>query len=701
MKKILAAGLMCFCGVALAAPTITLREVASGFSAPLEAVPANDGSGRLFVVQQGGLIRILEPGSSTPGATFADLSASISSGGERGLLGLAFHPNYAANGAFYVYYTNPAGNLVVARMLRLGTSAADPTSRVELLEIPHPSQANHNGGKLVFGPDGYLYIGAGDGGGGGDPFHTGQNLNEGRGKILRIAVDGGTGYTIPPTNPFAASVCAPVTEFCREVFHYGVRNPWRFSFDRATGEFFLGDVGQGAFEEVDYLTAGHAGGVNFGWGIFEGNACFNDNYFGSPGACNGLANHTRPVITYAHDSAGGISISGGYVYRGKRSAALRGYYIYGDYGSRRIWGVKPNGTGTWTTAELIVPPSTLGNIPAFAQDERGELYAIDISNGKLWAIDGPAPAFDVRMDLNGDAKSDILMRNSATGDVYRMLMDGRSVRRGNFVYREPDLAWKIVAEGDLDGDGVSDLVWSHPPTSALFFQPFNAQGFSNGGKRVNNSFAGDSTYGPALDLAGNGRYELVRRTAAGDVSMIAWDGATLGARPVFYSEGNFAWTIVAAGDFAGTGRRNQILWRNSTTGEVYLQTVGAPALNGVSSASGAIIYREPNTAWKIVGAGDFDGDGKSDILWRNDSTGQVWMMLMNGEAIASQQQVYVEPNLAWKIVAVGDYDGDGKSDILWRNDATGELWMLQMNGFALASQGHVYTEPDTNWKIVP
>ena len=394
--------LVLFCVVAAAAqaaPSVTLRQVATGLSSPVEIVNAHDGSNRLFVLEQGGRIRIIAGGvlSATP---FLDLTGSglILSGGERGLLGLAFHPQYAQNGAFYVYYTRTGdGALTIARYLRdpANANAALPASGAVILTIPHPVNDNHNGGHIAFGPDGFLYAGIGDGGSGGDPLRNGQNRAQLLGKLLRIAVDGGTGYTIPASNPYAQSSCAAGT--CPEIWAYGLRNPWKFSFDRSTGDLIIGDVGQGAWEEVDFQAAGAAGGTNYGWGIFEGNACFNDNYFGSPGACAGLANHTHPVITYDHGSLGGIAITGGYRYRGANSPALRGYYVYGDYGSRRVWAASRDAGGAWTTVEAA-PASVnaaVGAISSFGEDEAGELYLADINNGKVFAVDGPPLALAV------------------------------------------------------------------------------------------------------------------------------------------------------------------------------------------------------------------------------------------------------------------------------------------------------------------
>ncbi|MBL8519184.1 MAG: PQQ-dependent sugar dehydrogenase [Betaproteobacteria bacterium] len=397
-----------------AVPVVSLRQVVTGLSAPVEVVNAGDGSNRLFIVEQLGRIRIVENGVllATP---FLDIQGIgiVATGGELGLLGLAFHPDYANNGAFYIYYTRqPDRKLVLARVLRNSTNAnlANAASRTEVLVIDRPpAQANHNGGHLAFGPDGYLYMGTGDGGGGGDPQRTGLNLAVQLGKLLRISVDGGTGYSIPPSNPYAAQTCATA---CPEIWAYGLRNPWKFSFDRVTGDLFIGDVGQGSREEVNWLPRGTPGPVNFGWGAFEGELCYNNNYFGPAGACAAQTNHRLPIITYDHGASGGVSITGGYRYRGTRHAELEGHYLYGDYGSRRIWAARRNANDTWATELLIDQANSVTALSSFGEDEAGEMYVLDYGNGRLMALDGPPLAVNAaasRMSHAGAGSFDLTL----------------------------------------------------------------------------------------------------------------------------------------------------------------------------------------------------------------------------------------------------------------------------------------------------
>lgn len=347
---------------------LTFTRVAGGFVQPVAVTHAGDGSGRLFVAEQGGTVRIVRNGV-VAAAPFLDISALVTpTGGEQGLLGLAFPPGFAARGSFYVNYTDRTGvgNTVVAR-IGLGASpdAADPASRTTLLGIVQPF-ANHNGGQLAFGPDGMLYIGSGDGGSGGDPQGNGQNTASLLGKILRIDVlSGTTPYAVPAGNPFGS-----------EVWGYGLRNPWRFSFDRLTGDLYIADVGQNLVEEIDFQAAGTGAGANYGWNVMEGSDCFN----GGPCSSAGL---TLPVAEYRHGS-GDCAVTGGYVYRGS-AAALQGTYLYGDFCSGRIWGLRRSGTA-WTSTLLA---DTTFAVATFGEDEAGELYLADYATGDLYRIGAP------------------------------------------------------------------------------------------------------------------------------------------------------------------------------------------------------------------------------------------------------------------------------------------------------------------------
>lgn len=360
---------------------LRLVKVAGGFSQPTCINHAGDGSGRLFVVEQAGRIRIVRNGV-VAAAPFLDIASRLSCCGERGLLSVAFPPDYADTGRFYVYYTNPSGDIVVARYL-VGVSpdAADPASETVLLTIAHRDYPNHNGGQLAFGPDGFLYFGTGDGGSGGDPLGNGQNTRALLGKLLRIDVSGPGPYAVPPSNPFASA-----SGFRPEIWAYGLRNPWRFSFDRLTGDLYIGDVGQNLYEEVDFQPAGDKGGQNYGWNIMEGFHCYS-------ALCN-QSRLTPPVAEYDH-SAGDCSVTGGFVYRGARFPLLQGTYFYGDACSGRIRGLTRSG-GAWQDSVKL--QSGL-SITAFGQDEAGELYLADYARGDIYMF-GDRPSFAAAAVVN-------------------------------------------------------------------------------------------------------------------------------------------------------------------------------------------------------------------------------------------------------------------------------------------------------------
>lgn len=342
----------------VAADAFGIQPVVAGLAQPVAISHANDGSGRLFIVQQPGRI-VVYTGSQVLAAPFLDIQSLVSCCGEQGLLGLAFHPRYRENGFFYVYYADTAGSIVVARYrVSDDPNVADPGSAAILLTIPHPFYANHNGGQLQFGPDGYLYIGVGDGGAAGDPFNNAQNLQTLLGKILRIDVDSLFPYAVPATNPFAGRDDAR-----GEIWALGLRNPWRFSFDSGNGDLFIADVGQNNWEEVNHERAMGSGGANYGWRLMEGGHCYDP-----PSDCN-TGNLTLPILEYGHSL--GCSVTGGYVYRGTLVTDLFGVYLYADFCSGRIWGASMDPGGAWATNELV---NTGLNISTFGVDQSGEVY---------------------------------------------------------------------------------------------------------------------------------------------------------------------------------------------------------------------------------------------------------------------------------------------------------------------------------------
>jgi glucose/arabinose dehydrogenase len=363
-------------------------------SAPVHLTHAGDGSGRLFIVEQSGRIRIYQSGDllPTPFLNISDrvLSPSNGGGGEEGLLSVAFPPNYTGKGYFYVYYTSLNGNNQISRFHISGANQANANSEELILSLNHPTQNNHNGGQLAFGPDGYLYIGTGDGGGAGDPPNNAQNPNTLLGKILRIDVEPGQppaitqahrsylplmlqggpsplAYRIPSDNPFVGQ-----SGYRQEIWALGLRNPWRFSFDRLNDDLYIADVGQSAWEEVNHQPGSSNGGENYGWRIMEGKHCYNSQ------SCN-QSGLTLPVWEYSH--ADGCSITGGFVYRGSTYPALQGIYFFADYCSGKIWGLVKE-TGIWQSSLLLDSPY---NISSFGEDEAGELYVVD-RDGNIYRV---------------------------------------------------------------------------------------------------------------------------------------------------------------------------------------------------------------------------------------------------------------------------------------------------------------------------
>ena len=415
-----AAALACLATTIVTAQTVTLVPVASGLDQPVYVTHAGDGSGRLFIVEQTGSIRVFD-GAQLLGTPFLDISSLVSCCGERGLLSVAFHPDYESNGQFYVDYTDIAGDTVVTRYAVSpgNPNVADPASAFTVLTVDQDFPT-HNGGQLQFSPnDGYLYISVGDGGSAGDPNDRGQSLDTLLGKILRIDVDSGVHYGIPPDNPYVG------IDGLDEIWANGLRNPWRFSFDRATGDMFIGDVGQNSFEEVDFQPAESAGCENYGWRLMEASSCFNppsNCSLGLPSGCNPVGELVLPILEYAHENNPCDAVTGGYRYRGTDVPALDGLYVFGDYCRGTIWAAEE------FVHEYLGPPLVLGEPPppgppaitewisevlvdsllgvsSFGEDEDGELYVVDIGGtvsriAPVVALSPPSGRYSVTQDLD-------------------------------------------------------------------------------------------------------------------------------------------------------------------------------------------------------------------------------------------------------------------------------------------------------------
>jgi glucose/arabinose dehydrogenase len=372
---LLASALVLLLATLLARPAAAQRlaPVADGFTQPVGIVAAGDGSGRLFVVEQRGTVAALAPDGTV--TRWLDLQARTRAQGERGLLGLAFHPGFAANGRVFVHYTDRNGRTTLSELAAdPAAERVDPASEVVLLTLDQP-YGNHNGGQIAFGPDGHLYLALGDGGSGGDPLNAGQDLGTWLGAILRLDVDaGGPGEVrVPADNPFVGVAGARP-----EIWAYGLRNPWRFHFDARSGDLWIADVGQNAVEEVNFQRADSAGGENYGWRVVEGDRCFDP-----PQGCD-LGAFVAPVITYTHASGWGRSITGGVVPYGAAAPSLRGRYLFGDFVSGRVFVADGSPEAGFTASELL--RAGFG-IATFGLDEALDAYLADYGGGVLYRFE--------------------------------------------------------------------------------------------------------------------------------------------------------------------------------------------------------------------------------------------------------------------------------------------------------------------------
>lgn len=674
--------------------------VSTGLSSPVYVTNAHDGSNRLFIVEQNGIIKVLQPGQTTPTVFLNITSKVVQNGGERGLLGLAFHPQYASNGRFFVYYTRSsnAENAVAEYHVSATNPNVADTAEIIHISIAQPF-SNHNGGMIEFGPDGYLYIGKGDGGDGNDPGARAQNTDILLGKILRIDINtpnGSVPYSSPSSNPFFGA-----TPGRDEIYAYGLRNPWRFSFDRSTGQLVVADVGQGAWEEIDIVT----NGGNYGWRVFEGNHCTNLD----PTLCNTPSNYIFPIAEYGH-TGGRCSITGGYVYRGNISTFPAGTYIYGDYCSGEILSL------TGTTQSLVIDLST--TIPSFGQDEAGEIYVISggavsrlvntsatctyslsptnpsiratggtgtivvttpvnctwtaQSNSSFITITGgssgtgtgavtytvsPNPgalrtgtltiagqtitltqsAKENIFDFDGDAKTDLAVWRTGTSAQWLVINSSTGTLNTTTLGTTND----VPVPGDYDGDWKTDLAVWRPSTGVWFIRN------STTGTTINQTWGINGDIPVPADYDGDGKTDIavwrpstgvwfIRNSATGTTTAVGW--GVNGDVPV-------------PGDFDGDGKADIAAWRGSA-GAWYI----------INSSNSSVT----TFGWGISGdmpvVGNYDGDGKADIaVWR-PSTG-VWYIVNSSNSSTTITGWGVNTD----VPVPGDYNGDGKTDIaVWR-----------------------------------
>jgi glucose/arabinose dehydrogenase len=625
---------------------IRLQPFVSGLSLPVGMVQDPVNSSVQFVVEQAGRIRVIQDGVVLS-PDFLDISGLVGCCGERGLLGLAFPPNAAATRRFYVNYTNQAGHTVIARYKRSVANAliADASTRFDLLWasignlpfIPHePAYGNHNGGDLAFGPDGYLYIGMGDGGSGNDPNHRAQSPNTLLGKMLRIDVSVSdshpNGYQVPVDNPFLDG--NPIVAL-PEIWDFGMRNPWRFSFDTGnggTGALIIADVGQGTREEIDYEPAG-AGGRNYGWRVREGTTF---NVTSLPPAFTPLRD---PIHDY--DRSVGFVVTGGYTYRGDAlSQNFRGRYFFADFGSARLWSLGLNVnpvTGEASMADLLEHtsevggPAAIGNVSSFGRDARGELYLVQYS-GSIVKLAGPPIRLVLPGDFNGDGNPDLLTQRQE-GVTHYALNGGSAFDQVQTVFGGSTL-WQIVGWGHFNGDTQPDLVWQ-------------------------------STVG----------------------SVVVWlmSGSSMSQAQTIFS-GQTGWRVAAVADINHSGS-SDLVWQHPTGATVVWFMQGATLAGSQSLVA--------STAWRVVATGDFDANGEADLVWQHP-TGSVLVWFMQAATFSSSASTFSGGSV-WRVISAGDVDDDGRADLVWYGPE-GHIvaWLMQGASFA---QFRYIKPAQTGWRL--
>ncbi len=665
------------------------------FANPVFVTATPDTTGRLFVVEQNGRILIVNNAQVLP-SPFLDIASKVSTGGERGLLGLAFHPQFSSNGRFFVNYTRvPDGATVIAEYhVSLNPNSAAPDERIFLV-VPQP-YGNHNGGMLAFGHDQLLYIGMGDGGSAGDPENRAQNRDELLGKVLRIDVDHDLPYSIPADNPF---VGLPGKS---EIFALGVRNPWRFSFDRDTGDLWGGDVGQNAWEEIDVITKGK----NYGWRLLEGAHCFNPMT-----NCHTVPNLVAPVLEYAHEE-GRCSVTGGYVYRGSQVSFLQGTYVFGDFCSGEIWGYQNGKT------ELLL--DTAQRISSFGEDRAGELYVVGIEGQISQIISSTAPLDGTVTDLNGTVSDDGLpvppgvlttTWNQVAGPGTVTFADPAAVNTtasfsdtGTYVLRltATDGALSTSADvtitvnnatttnepHDLNGDGTADLVWRNSLSGEVAGWLMNNATIASVG--VVAGVSSEWEIEGMGDVDGDRQADIVwRHPSSGSVAVWLMNGLMIKSVGV---PGGAAtnWSIKGVGDVDNDGQAD-LVWRDTATGAVAIWL-----MNGLTIKQVGIPGTVPLN-WTIDGVGDTNGDGKADLIWRHTTSGAVAIWLMNGLTITSVK-IPGSTSVNWVITEIGDVDGNGTADIVWRNLTNGSVAIWLMNGLTIKQVG-VPGSAATDWEI--
>ena len=688
--------------------SITATRVASGLDQPLYAVAPPGDLDRLFLVEKTGQIKILDLKTGAVLATpFLDVSGQISSAGEGGLLGLAFHPDFAQNGFFYVNVINSSGDTEIRRYhVSANPNQADAASSTLVITIDQPDGlTNHKAGWLDFGPDGYLYAALGDGGGGGDPFGNGQNINTLLGKILRLDVnsdafpaDATRNYAIPADNPFVGTAGAD------EIFAFGLRNPWRPSFDRALGDLYIADVGQGSWEEIDLGQKG----ANYGWNVFEGPAVFAG---GTPTGGSAVA----PIYSYDHSV--GQSITGGYVYRGE-SEGLQGQYFFADFVQGKVFTLHFDGSA-WTavehTSQITTDFGAINNPSSFGQDGRGNLYLVDF-DGEVFKLTPRVTSFDQGDNLQGLGGDDMIYGGSGNdslngGAGNDMLLGGAGADRfmfdnatsgadvvGDFVPAQDLMVlsrtgFGLATGGSLAAAGVSFVTGTSATTAGptILYDPgtgnisWDGDGTGAGAAMLLARVALASIVTPNADISysstagwnalatgdfnNDGADDVLWQSTAGQT------GAWLMSNGQIASTTNYGstagWSVLAAGDLNHDGT-DDLLWRSTggQTGAWLMSNGQIASTTNYGSTAG----------WSVIGTGDFNNDGTDDLLWQSTG-GQTGAWMMSSGQIASTTNY--GSTAGWSVIGTGDINSDGTDDILWRS-STGQTtaWFMSNGGVA-------------------
>ena len=617
--------------------TIRMQPFLSGLSLPVHILSAKDGTKRLFVVQQRGIIKVVQAGANTT-TDFLNISSVVSStGNERGLLGLAFHPQFATNRRFFVYYTRQTdGAIEIAeyQTFAANPNQGDPSTARVIITISHSVNSNHNGGTIAFGPDGFLYAGTGDGGGANDSPANAQNINVLLGKILRIDINIPVGstqqYLIPPTNPYAGAI--PGAD---EIYAIGIRNPYRWSFDRGgTNQLWVGDVGQDAVEEVDTITLGG----NYGWRVYEGTSCTgNDPALCIPG------NYIMPVYQYPQTGAR-CSVVGGYVYRGTQNTFPNGTYVYGDYCTGEVFINSSNTTALLDSPRLF---------SSFGEDEDGELYAVGIAatTGTVEKIVRARAS----ADFDGDFRTDTSVFRPSTGVWYAFNSSNNTVKIQQF-----GLNNDIPTPEDYDGDNISDIGVFRPSTNVWYYfrSSDNTVGViafgANGDIPAQGDYDGDAKADIAIFRPSTGTWWIRRTTNPNN--FIAVQFGLAGDKPV-------------AGDYDGDGKYDIAVYRD-TDGVWY-------RLGSLNNAFNAVAF---GLSGDIPAQGDFDADGKADQAVFRPSTG-IWYLLRSTSGFQATQW-----GVSGDVPTTGDFDGDGRDDIAIFRPSTGVWYASQSTNGTLIRQ---------------